>query len=206
MILVLSLTILFALAAVLMINLPQLVTSSDVVLKNATALAAKAAANQYEIGENDNDDDSDEGDKTNKDNGFPVINYQKARSSFESVLAGNLELKQNLEPDRYSSFAGAPHYKLIIYNGQHSPSGITYERYNGQTRATEIQAQGFPQTFTVAQEIQVELKSPGVIAIVEAPPLSIDGSDKTCGRWAAASLARQKNENWIVLLQGSREI
>lgn len=197
---VLPLVVLLVTVTVFIVNMPVLITSADVVLKNGTVLAAKAAANQYEIETESNNDNIE----------LPIIDFQKAKNSFESILAANLELDNNLDPENFSSFVGKPSYTLLIYNGQSKynsiPPGIVYNYKDGKITENCLNQEGFPGIFTIANEIEVVLDSPGVIAVVEAVPQLISGQNKPCARWAAARLVQDQNNNWKTVLEGSRAI
>lgn len=190
MIVALPIILMLIAAVVFMTNLPLLVTSADVILKNSTTLAVRAAASQFEIGK------ADTGNET------PKIDYIKARASFESILASNLELDNNLVPKGFSSFADMPSYKLLIHNGE---DGIIYE-YDGQITESQIAGQDFPIELEVSEQIGVVLNSPGVVAVVEAVPRLISEQNKPCSRWAAAMLVKDSNANWKAVLQGGRDI
>lgn len=157
--------------------------SADV-LKGATTLAAKAAANQY-----------DEGVK---------IDFSRARQAFEEILGKNLELKKNLEPQKYSAFADKPEYDLLIYNGSETesqPPGIEYTFKNGTLTETEIAETDFPQSFFLSDGTEVKLASPGAIAEVKMNSKKLFGKAGSYRRWAVARIVRV-GQGWKVVLEG----
>lgn len=154
------------------------------VLQGATALAVKAAANQHDEEAN--------------------INYSEARRAFAEILGKNLELKKNLEPQKYSAFADKPEYNLLIYNGSETegqPPGIEYTFKNGILTETEIAETGFPQSFFLSDGTEVELQSPGAISEVEMRSKVLFGEEVSCRRWAVARIA-QIGQDWKVVLGG----
>lgn len=163
----------------------QDVSSADVVLKNTVEIAVKAAVNQF--------------DRENLQ-----IDFRQAQKAFEKMLEDNLELKGNLEPEKYSAFSGRPEYTLIVYDGQavkKRPAGVQYVFKNGKMTETEIPGDGFPKTFTVTDGIQVTLDSPGAVAEVEIKSAEVFGESVAYKRWAAAKIV-QKDQKWIVVLTG----
>ncbi len=179
----LPLIVLFCIVLMVIVEVAQSVAAGDVVLKKSVALAAKAAASQY-------------------DRESLQIEYQQAIKAFERTLSENLELKKNLKPEKYSAFTGQPEYTLIIYNGQQAkkkPAGYEYIYRDGKLNKVEIPGEGFPRTFSISGGLEITLGSPGAIAEVTIDIKKVFGSDLACKRWAAARIT----ENGIVVLQGS---
>lgn len=182
----LPLVVLLFVIMVCVVTISQDVAAADVVLEESTALAVKAAANQYSpiTGE---------------------INFQRARKSFEKNLRDNFELKGNLEPRRGSLFADQPQYVLIIYNGfstKNRPAGMQYEFRDGVLTETEIAEQGFPIVFDLSEDVAVELESPGAVAVVSVYPRQIFHQSVLFQRWAAAQIL-DDDRGYVVVLQKS---
>lgn len=181
MIVILPLVLLLLTVAVCTARASWDAASADV-LKGATALAVKAAANQY-----------DEGVK---------IDFSSAHQVFKEILGKNLELKKNLKPQKYSAFADRPEYDLLIYNGsgtESQPPGIKYTFKNGTLTETEIAETGFPQSFFLTDGTEVKLKSPGVIAEVRINSKKLFGKAGSYRRWAAARIAQVGRSRKVIL-------
>lgn len=167
------------------VRLPQHVASADVILNKSTAIAVKAAANQFDKKSSPKDKKKEK--KTKRPNKYPRIKYNKAHMVFQEMLSKNLELTEDLEPKKYSAFSERPEYVLVIYNGD---EGVKYEYADGNISQTTIPGKGFPKSFYVGEGIEVEFHSPGVLAVVEIKSKSIMGNEISYTRWAAAKITK----------------
>ncbi|MGB9825509.1 MAG: hypothetical protein ACPLRU_02440 [Desulfofundulus sp.] len=163
----------------------QDVSSADVVLKNSVGIAVKAAANQF-------------------DRESLQIDFRRARRAFEKMLQENLELKGDLEPQKYSAFSGRPAYTLVVYDGQASegrPAGVQYTYGDGKLTEAEIPGGGFPRAFVLPGGVKVTLQSPGAVAELSVSSKKVFGGEVVYRRWAAARIV-QRDQEWIVVLVG----
>lgn len=191
----LTLVALLFVVMVWVLRISQDVVSADVVLKNSTAIAVRAAASQY---------DEETG----------LIYLQKAQQAFERLLRKNLKLTGNLEARKGSLFSGQLAYKLIVYNGwetEKEPAGIIYEYRDNRLFETEIEGDGFPKTLYLGPEVRVKMPSPGAVATVEINSSAVYDKEVAYARWAAAKVVVKPGEEkddysqWAVVFLGSEK-
>lgn len=174
--------LLFA-AMVWVVRTAQDVAGADVVLKNSTEIAVKAAANQY-------------------DPNSVEIDPQKAEAAFERMLRKNLELNESLEAEKGSLFAGQPEFTLWIYNGQGNSRRFDYR--DGSLDEVDLPEDWFPQIFEVKPGVKVMPPEPGAVALVKMKAARMFGNQVDYERWAAAKVEKAaEKKRAFVVLQGS---
>lgn len=169
----------------------QSVTVSDVDLQEAVACAVKAAAMSVSA--------------ESQAEGKPRIRSASAHAAFRDALARNMGLDSaSLAPLPGSMYANVPRYWLVVYNGyddyaSDGAAGARLYYFNGSAVSESgLSYAGFPASFAVSGSgivsgpggtFTVELRSPGVVALVEAEAKKIVGEVPIkAQRWASARI------------------
>jgi hypothetical protein len=165
------------------------VTVSDVDVQESLASACKAAAGQI----------SD----ASQANATPRIKSANALSAFENSLEYNLRLDRTMTPLPNTHYLNPPQFWLLIYNGYSDfaydgADLADYYYFDGANLNNEsISASGLPSTFyasgtginTSSGDYEVNLSSPGVVAVVQIQKKNILGDVPVVAtRWAAARI------------------
>jgi hypothetical protein len=171
------------------IEITDTVTVADVDVQDGLASACKAAAGQI----------SD----ASQANATPRINSANALSAFESSLEYNLRLDDTMTPLPNTHYLNPPRFWLLIYNGysDYAYDGADladYYYFDGTSLSSEsISASGLPSSFyasgtginTSSGDYEVNLSSPGVIAVIQIQKKNILGNvPVVVTRWAAARI------------------
>lgn len=121
----------------------------------------------------------------------PMVDPEKAHEVFKNVLASNLGLNNDLSPQDASLIKDI-NYRLVIINGEND-----YGILQGKAYPSEIEFETtLPYTITqddlgLEKEINIELDSPGCIAIVTATLVPILGQQETVAvRWSSAKILK----------------
>lgn len=180
-------------AALYTITLTQSVTASDVDLTGALEAGVKAAALQVTA-----DSQAD---------GDPRIHAARALAAFKKEMARNLGLDgMTMSPLPGSMLSEAPDWVLVVYNGDGAyassgaPAGKKYVFVSGVLNEYDVGAAGFPYHFGVTAsgvspggtgDFQVELETPGVVAVATTRAVRITGGEDLAPvRWAAARIVK----------------
>lgn len=164
----------------------RFVAQADIDLGQAVAEAARAAASCVV--------------ERSQAEGDPRIDPDRANVVFVSVLARNLGLDPvTLAPLAGSGMAEAPHYVLVVYNGDDrwAPAAKKYVFNAAGLGVEDVPGMGFPQRFAVSKDDVIPgisgarvtmLETSGVVAVVTGRAKGVMGSDVETSRWAAAKI------------------